>query len=192
MELYNFTLTLSGVQMETEGLADALYINGCDDALICYYGSSVYVEFDREAESLDQAIKSAIDNIETAGIGAVVESVDSALVGLSDIAQLSGLTRQAITLLKDGLRGKGDFPCPVQRISGQSPLWDWSEVAKWLNDCGRLDSKDAKAREELVRNAHTLNKWNLALRIRSFGDIQEVESITHSLLRPHNREEICA
>ncbi|MCV5707464.1 DNA-binding protein, partial [Escherichia coli] len=81
-------------------------------------------------------------DIATAGIGAVVESVDSALVGLSDIAQLSGLTRQAITLLKDGLRGKGDFPCPVQRISCQSPLWDLAEVAKWLNDCGRLDSKD--------------------------------------------------
>ncbi len=77
----------------------------------------MYVEFDREAKSLDEAIESAILDIETAGIGAVVESVDSALVGLSDIAQLSGLTRQAITLLKDGLRGKGDFPCPVQRIS---------------------------------------------------------------------------
>lgn len=135
-------------------VADALYSHGCDDALICYYGNSVYVEFDREAKSLDEAIESAILDIETAGIGAVVESVDSALVGLSDIAQLSGLTRQAITLLKDGLRGKGDFPCPVQRISGQSPLWDWAEVAKWLNDCGRLDSKDEKAREELAQRAH--------------------------------------
>lgn len=78
-------------------VADALYSHGCDDALICYYGNSVYVEFDREAKSLDEAIESAILDIETAGIGAVVESVDSALVGLSDIVQLSGLTRQAIT-----------------------------------------------------------------------------------------------
>ncbi len=111
MELYNFTLTLSGVRMDTEGLADALYTHGCDDALICYYGNSVYVEFDREAESLDKAIQTAIDNIEASGTGAIVESVDSALVSLSDIAQRSGLTRQAITLLKDGLRGIGDFPC---------------------------------------------------------------------------------
>ncbi|HHR5881505.1 TPA: helix-turn-helix transcriptional regulator [Providencia alcalifaciens] len=182
MELYNFTLTLSGVQMETEGLADALYSNGCDDALICYYGSSVYIEFDREAESLDLAIQSAINDIETAGIGAVVESVDSALVGLSDIAQLSGLTRQAVALLKDGSRGKGDFPCPIQRISGQSPLWDWSKVAKWLNDSGRLDSKGVQAREQLVSNARILSKWNLALRMRSFGNIKEVESITSSLI----------
>ena len=45
MALYNFTLTLSGVSYETEGLEDALYQNGCDDALICAYGNSVYVEF---------------------------------------------------------------------------------------------------------------------------------------------------
>ncbi len=30
-----------------------------------------------------------------------------ALVGLSDVAELTGLSRQAITMLKDGLRGGG-------------------------------------------------------------------------------------
>lgn len=182
MEHYNFTLTLSNVHADTEGLADALYAHGCDDALICYYGNAVYLEFDRKAASLDSAIESAIINIETAGTGAVVESVDSVLVGLSDIAGLSGLSRQAITLLKDGARGKGDFPCPVQRISGQSPLWDWSDVAKWLADCGRLDNKEPQIRKMLVNNARTLSKWNLALRLRAFGDVDAVETITHSLL----------
>ncbi|STS10576.1 Uncharacterised protein [Ewingella americana] len=81
MPLYNFTLMLSGVTYETEGLEDALYRSGCDDALICAFGRSVYLDFDREAESLDAAIASAIEHVESAGIGAVVESVDSALVG---------------------------------------------------------------------------------------------------------------
>ncbi|WP_411512064.1 helix-turn-helix transcriptional regulator [Escherichia coli] len=171
-------------------VADASHCLSCDDALICYYGNSVYVEFDREAKSLDEAIESAIPDFETAGIGAVVESVGSTLVGLSDIAQLSGLTRQAITLLKDGLRGKGDFPCPVQRISGQSPLWDWAEVAKWLNDCGRLDSKDEKAREELVRNARTLSTWNLALRMKEMGETHGVERVTRSLSLLHTHRNI--
>jgi 2-phospho-L-lactate guanylyltransferase (CobY/MobA/RfbA family) len=62
-----------------------------------------------EAESLDAAIASAIDNIESAGIGAIVESVDSALVGLSDIAEITEMSRQAIAMLKDGTRGSGDF-----------------------------------------------------------------------------------
>ncbi len=63
MALYNFTLTLSDVTYETEGLEDALFESGCDDALICAYGRSVYLEFDREADLLDDAIASAIDNV---------------------------------------------------------------------------------------------------------------------------------
>ncbi|CCG88452.1 hypothetical protein [Erwinia piriflorinigrans] len=177
MALYNFTLTLSGVTYETEGLEDALYESGCDDALICAYGNSVYVEFDREADSLDEAISSAVENIESAGIGAIVESIDSALVGLSDIAEITEMSRQAIAMLKDGTRGSGDFPCPLQRIKGQSPLWDWANVAQWLLKNGRL-----KEGSELVINAHVLSKWNLALRNSASKDFQEIESIAASLI----------
>ncbi|AUQ41254.1 MULTISPECIES: helix-turn-helix transcriptional regulator [Yersiniaceae] len=186
MALYNFTLTLSGVTYETEGLEDALYENGCDDALIGAYGNSVYIEFDREAESLDEAITSAIDNIETAGIGAIVESVDSALVGLSDIAEITGMSRQAITMLKDGTRGSGDFPCPVQRIKGQSPLWDWANIADWLMKNGRL-SEDS----ELVVNANTLSKWNLALRNSASKDYGEIKSISVRLIERRQKEAAC-
>lgn len=177
MALYNFTLTLSGITYETEGLEDALYESGCDDALICAYGNSVYVEFDREADSLDEAISSAVENIESARIGAIVESVDSALVGLSDVAEITGMSRQAIAMLKDGTRGSGDFPCPLQRIKGQSPLWDWANVAQWLLKNGRL-----KEGSELVINARVLSKWNLALRNSASQDFQEIESIAASLI----------
>ncbi|MBK0031237.1 DNA-binding protein [Erwinia sp. S43] len=182
MALYNFTLTLSGVTYETEGLEDALYESGCDDALICAYGNSIYVEFDREADSLDEAIASAVENIESAGIGAVVASVDSALVGLSDIAEITQMSRQAIAMLKDGTRGSGDFPCPIQRIKGQSPLWDWADVAEWLLKNGRL-----KEGSELVVNARVLSKWNLALRSSASKDFKEVESIAASLVERRRR-----
>lgn len=177
MALYNFTLTLSGVTNEVEGLEDALYESGCADALLCAYGNSVYVEFDREADSLDEAIASAVQNIESAGIGARVESVDSALVGLSDIAEITKMSRQAIAMLKDGTRGSGDFPCPVQRIKGQSPLWDWASVAEWLQKNGRLT-----ADSELASNARVLSKWNLALRTGASKDFAEVESIAAALI----------
>lgn len=177
MALYNFTLTLSGVTCETEGLEDALYESGCNDALICAYGNSVYVEFDREADSLDDAIASAVKNIEMAGVDAVVESVDSALVGLSDIAEITGMSRQAIAMLKDGTRGSGDFPCPIQRIKGQSPLWDWADVAEWLLKNDRL-----KERGSLVVNARVLSKWNLALRASASKDFEEIELIAMSLI----------
>lgn len=187
MALYNFTLTLSGVTYETEGLEDALYESGCNDALIGAYGNSVYIEFDREAESLDAAIVSAIDDIESAGIGAVVESVDSALVGLSDIAELTDMSRQAIAMFKDGTRGSGDFPCPIQRIKGQSPLWDWADVAAWLLKNGRL-----KEDSELVVNARTLSKWNLVLRSCASKDFQNIASIAAALVSRRRHDAECA
>lgn len=176
MALFNFILTLSGVTSETIGIEDALYIAGCDDALICFYGKSVYLEFDREGPTLDLAIKSAITDIERASVGAKVESVDSALVGLSDIAELTGLTRQAIALLKDGARGDGDFPCPVQRLKGASPLWDWACVAKWLKDNNRLNQYP-----ELYEQAKTLCKWNLVLRNCAYENSNELQKLTQWL-----------
>lgn len=177
MALYNFTLTLSGVTADTENLEDALFKNGCDDALLCFYGKSVYLEFDREALSPDAAIRSAVEDVESAGLNARVESVDSALVGLSDIAELTGMSRQAIALLKDGARGQGNFPCPVQRLRGQSPLWDWAAVAVWLSQQGRL-----AAHPELAENAKTIVKWNVALRAGAAENPAEIEAITRSLL----------
>ncbi len=147
MTLYHFALTLGGVTADTAGLEDALYAAGCDDALICFYGKAVYLEFDRESDNFAHAICSAISDIESATISAKVISVDSSLVGLSDIAELTELSRQAIAMLKDGTRGPGGFPSPIQRLGGASPLWRWADVAAWpdflqkLSDQSRYASK---------------------------------------------------
>ncbi|EKT63048.1 helix-turn-helix transcriptional regulator [Providencia burhodogranariea] len=185
MSLFNFTLMLSGVNSETTQLEDTLYESGCSDALICFYGKSVYLEFDREADSLDVAIESAVKDVESAGIGAIVESVDSTLVGLSDIAELTHLSRQAIAMLKDGTRGSGDFPSPIQRVKGQSPLWDWAEVASWLQKHGRL-----KDQPELAANAKTLSKWNLALRVSVSIEASEVDSLTQKIVSRRQVKEL--
>lgn len=177
MALYNFTLTLSGVTADTGNLEDALFAGGCDDALLCFYGKSVYLEFDREAPSLDCAICTAVEDVESAGVNARVESVDSALVGLSDIAELTGMSRQAIALLKDGARGPGTFPGPVQRLRGQSPLWDWAAVAAWLTAQGRLTTHSG-----LAENARIISNWNVALRAGAAEDPAEIDIITRSLI----------
>lgn len=180
MSLFNFTLTLSGVTSDTPGLEDALFAAGCDDALVCFYGTAVYLEFDRESESLAQAVLSAINDIETSGIGARVESVDSTLVGLSDIAELTGLTRQAIALLKDGARGSRQFPGPVQRVKGNSPLWHWRTVIDWLASEGRI-----AADSSLIANAHILDSMNLALQLRSSLEKNTVMHYLHQLEQQH-------
>ncbi len=182
MAIYNFTLTVSGITLDTQGHEEALFKAGCDDALLSYYGKAIYLEFEREASSLNAAISSAIYDIESAGIGARVESVDATLVGLSDIAAMSNLSRQAITMLKDGARGKGDFPGPIQRITGQSPLWEWAEVAEWLEGCGRIAADSG-----LVENAKELSRWNLALRLRACKEKEEIARRVAMLEAPCKR-----
>lgn len=149
MPLYNFTLTLTGVSYTTPGLEDALYESGCHDALVCAYGQSVYLEFDRQAASLDAAIDSAVSNIESAGLGAIVQSVDSAYVGLSDVAELTGLTRQGIALLKEGLRGGGDFPALFTVFVGNRPpgtgqrwLTGWNKMADSMSTLNWLTTRE--------------------------------------------------
>ncbi|HHU3445054.1 TPA: DNA-binding protein, partial [Escherichia coli] len=86
-----------------------------------------------------------------------------------------------------GKRGSGDFPCPVQRIKGQSPLWDWADVAEWLMNNGRLKEGD-----QIVQNARTLSKWNLALRNSVSKDFNEIEQIAEKLIKRRKDIAKCA
>jgi hypothetical protein len=70
---YEFTLILSGVGELTPGVLDTLYEAGCDDALIGMREGTAYAEFCREADSFQQAVLSAVKNVETAGFRAIYE-----------------------------------------------------------------------------------------------------------------------
>ena len=64
LETYSFTLILSGFDELTDEIADAVYGSGCDDALLGIEDGVPYLDFDRKAESLDNAFCSAISDIE--------------------------------------------------------------------------------------------------------------------------------
>jgi len=157
MNKYDFELVLTGVNQDTPNLVDALFVAGCDDAIICTYNGFIYVDFAREAECCRDAVMSAIKDIESAKIGALVASVDAGdLVGITDIATLSGISKKTISAYKDGKRGKGGFPSPIQRITKKSPIWRWAEVANWLFLHGKID-------KELADNALITEAFNQAL-----------------------------
>lgn len=146
---------------------DALFEAGCSDALLAYYNNSVFLEFNRQAPSYEQAVMSAIRDIESAKIGAIIVSRDAGeYVVITDIAELSSLSKQVISNYNKGIRGRGEFPCPVQRIQSKTPLWKWSQVAEWLLEEGK--GVDA----ELVNNALITESINMALSLRQ----QEMQS----------------
>ena len=82
MPLFSFRLVLQGASDLTPQIADALYMAGCDDALVGSRNGVLFAKFHREAPSWDEAIGSAIRQIESARAGlTVVRTEQDVLVG---------------------------------------------------------------------------------------------------------------
>ncbi len=175
MKLYSFSLVLGGITTDTPELENKLFEAGCDDGLICFYGSTVYIEFDRESDNLKSAIMSAIKDVESTDLDVKVISVDAGdYVGLSDVSQLTEISKQSIALLKDGKRGPGTFPNPVLRLTSHQPLWRWGDIAQWL-------AKNNKIDQQLAENARVIEFFNMALELRNIEKYDAIMTLTHAL-----------
>jgi hypothetical protein len=64
---YEFSLILTAGDV-TDDEVEKLYESGCDDASILSRGEITMVQFDREAATLDEAIVSAIRDVESGGL----------------------------------------------------------------------------------------------------------------------------
>jgi hypothetical protein len=76
LKTHQFTLTLRGVAEITDALEDAVLAAGCDDALLWSRDGVTGLHFDRDAESLGDAIGSAVKDIERAGFSVARVEVD--------------------------------------------------------------------------------------------------------------------
>jgi hypothetical protein len=158
----NFVLVLWGVSEPDSRLEDALYEAGCDDAILSFRSGIAYLEFDREAGSLEEAILSAVRDVERADARLRVIRVEPGdLVNASEIARRVQLTREYIRLLVQGKRGGGNFPAPQSGITGKTLVWSWAEVLRWLSDHNMLEDKS------VLDTAITIRDMNDVLEVRS-------------------------
>src|SRR5687767_3159399 len=67
VKTYEFDVVLSDAQEVTDDLADELFAAGCDDGTVTSCDGVVWMHFDREAASLEEAIHSAVAQIQNAG-----------------------------------------------------------------------------------------------------------------------------
>ncbi len=67
MKTFRFTLILTGPLELTEDIVDALFEAGCDDGTPGTCNEVFSIDFHRKASSLEDAIRSAIKNVRTAG-----------------------------------------------------------------------------------------------------------------------------
>jgi hypothetical protein len=77
MNTHTFTLILSGIAEITPELADALYAATQGDIELNLRDGVAFVEFERPAATLREAITSAIRDVERAGVGVRVVRVES-------------------------------------------------------------------------------------------------------------------
>lgn len=77
MSKHQFTLILSGVAEITPELADALYVATGGDIELNMRNDVAFIEFERQADTLLEAVSSAIAQIEGAGVGVRVLRVES-------------------------------------------------------------------------------------------------------------------
>ncbi|NUQ62669.1 MAG: hypothetical protein HUU20_09280 [Pirellulales bacterium] len=67
MQSHEFTLILS-IGEVTDDQCNALYEAGCDDGTISTSGRVTRIDFCRDAPTLEEAIRSAIGNVNAAGL----------------------------------------------------------------------------------------------------------------------------
>src|SRR5260221_6947159 len=65
-KIYGFSLVLTAPALSADE-CDALYEAGCDDGTIVTRNRVTFIAFDRKADSLEQAIRSATADVRTAG-----------------------------------------------------------------------------------------------------------------------------
>jgi hypothetical protein len=67
MKVHEFSIIASGLDPEAEDFLDRFYDAGCDDATVAFQKGQIIVDFGREADSLEDAIASAISDVKKAG-----------------------------------------------------------------------------------------------------------------------------
>src|ERR1039457_1955510 len=153
---YNFALILSGVTEPSAKVEDALFNAGCDDAILAFRNDTAYLEFDRKADSHEQAVLSAIRAVEKAGVGLTVEHVEpSDIVTASEISRRLNCIRENVRLLSQGKRTKLEFPSPYSGIYSQMLTWSWAEVAQALYAGGKIKDKKVVVWAEYIREVNT-------------------------------------
>ena len=153
---YEFTLKF--ICSEQDGLVDdaveKLGAAGCNDALAGIgVPGRIALSFAHSAESAQTAILSALADVKHALPFAQLIEVSPDWVGLSDVAEVVGVSRQNIRKLI--VTHPTSFPPPVH--AGSTPIWHLALVLQWLQPRHQYPIA-----QSLLEVAHTAMQINIA------------------------------
>jgi hypothetical protein len=155
MREYEFTLKfkLPDPTTDTDMYVDALYEAGCDDAIIgTGTNGFIALDFIREAPSAYDAMSSAINDVRKAIPRAEIVEASPDFVGVTDVANLLGCSRQNIQKLLS--KSISDRPPAV--YGGAQSVWHLLELLTWM-----MEHKNYHIDESLLEIARTTRSLNL-------------------------------
>jgi hypothetical protein len=78
MKTYEFDVILKDVSEATDRDADAIFEAGCDDGTLVSRDGLTWIHFDRQAPSLEDAIREAVGQVQSAGLAVAKVELDVA------------------------------------------------------------------------------------------------------------------
>ena len=162
MKEYEFILkfSLPDNEGDPEIFIDKLAAAGCDDALVGIGSNGrIALDFTRISSSALDAVLSGIKDVKRAIPGARLIEASPDLVGLTDVADILGFSRQNMRKL---MLKNPDFPPPHHE--GNPSIWHLAKILRWM------DKKNMYPIEESLLDIATTNmQFNIA------KDMQDLE-----------------
>jgi predicted DNA-binding transcriptional regulator AlpA len=135
---FGMKFKLGAESTDMDALVERLGEAGCDDATVGIgQPGRIALEFTRDAPSVKEAMVSALRDIKSAIPDAELIEVTPDFVGLTDVAELVGVSRQNMRKLM--LAHATTFPAPVHE--GAASVWHLAHVLQWLAERGDYSIK---------------------------------------------------
>jgi hypothetical protein len=157
---YEFTLKyqLAADDSDHDEIVERLAEAGCDDATIGVgQPGRIALVFARDGSTALAALMSALEDVKRAVPSARLVEAAPDFVGLTDVADVAGVSRQNMRKLM--LSHAADFPIPVHE--GNPSVWHLWDVLEWLNTRGGYDIKS-----DVLEVAKSAKQVNLAKEAR--------------------------
>lgn len=157
---YEFLFIVDGVSIDDDEAVAVLTEDF--DAVLSWNRGCCRLAVSGEGAGPRDALGKLLSRISAALPGLRIVRLDPELVGVSDIAQRTGHSRQNIQQWVNGERNAGrPFP-PPEGCAGRSLVWRWPDVNDWLRSFGLGDDAVRPSRAEAARIDVMLLDWNNA------------------------------
>ena len=158
---YRFTFVVGGVNVDDDSIVTAL-MEHLDATLARAGGLNLLVMSADGSDAIDAA-RNAVLGVKFHVPQLQVLRLDRDLVGISEIAERTGRSRQNVTQWVTGERrsdAEQSFPVP-ETVVGRARIWLWTEVNSWLRNLGLGDDEALPTRTEMNDIDYMLRHNNL-------------------------------